>query len=131
MRVLDGSQAWLERGILAMEERERHPTPAPAEAARPVAVALERERAVARRPLAGRASRLAAHARPKSPEPQPRPGEVLIAVHAAGLNHADLLQLRGLYPPPPGESEVPGLECAGVVLEAARSRTRASGPATG
>jgi putative PIG3 family NAD(P)H quinone oxidoreductase len=38
-----------------------------------------------------------------------------VAVRAAGLNRADLLQLRGLYPPPPGESEVPGLECAGVV----------------
>jgi hypothetical protein len=38
VRVLDGKLAWLERGILAMEERERHPTPAPAEAARPVAV---------------------------------------------------------------------------------------------
>jgi alkylation response protein AidB-like acyl-CoA dehydrogenase len=38
VRVLDGSLAWLERGILAMEERERHPSPAPAEAARPVAV---------------------------------------------------------------------------------------------
>jgi NADPH:quinone reductase-like Zn-dependent oxidoreductase len=38
-----------------------------------------------------------------------------VAVRAAGLNRADLLQLRGLYAPPPGESEVPGLECAGVV----------------
>jgi putative PIG3 family NAD(P)H quinone oxidoreductase len=49
------------------------------------------------------------------PEPAISPSEVLIAVRAAGLNRADLLQLRGLYPPPPGESEVPGLECAGVV----------------
>lgn len=49
------------------------------------------------------------------PEPEPGPGEVLVEVRAAGLNRADLLQLRGLYPPPPGESEVPGLECAGVV----------------
>lgn len=49
------------------------------------------------------------------PEPEPGPGEALVAVRAAGLNRADLLQLRGLYPPPPGESEVPGLECAGVV----------------
>ena len=38
LRILDGKLAWLERGILAMEERERHPTLAPAEAARPVAV---------------------------------------------------------------------------------------------
>jgi putative PIG3 family NAD(P)H quinone oxidoreductase len=43
---------------------------------------------------------------------------VLVEVHAAGLNHVDLLQLRGLYPPPAGESEVPGLECAGVIREA-------------
>lgn len=50
------------------------------------------------------------------PDPVPGPGEVLVAVHAAGLNHADLYQLRGTYPPPPGESEVPGLECAGTVL---------------
>lgn len=52
------------------------------------------------------------------PDPVPGPGEVLVAVEAAGLNHADLHQLRGTYPPPPGESAVPGLECAGVVLEA-------------
>jgi putative PIG3 family NAD(P)H quinone oxidoreductase len=52
------------------------------------------------------------------PDPVPGPGEVLVAVEAAGLNHADLFQLRGQYPPPPGESDVPGLECAGVVLEA-------------
>ena len=52
------------------------------------------------------------------PDPVPGPGEVLVAVEAAGLNHADLHQLRGTYPPPPGESDVPGLECAGVVLEA-------------
>lgn len=44
------------------------------------------------------------------------PGEVLVAVEASGLNHADLYQLRGQYPPPPGESQVPGLECAGRVV---------------
>lgn len=52
------------------------------------------------------------------PDPRPGAGEVLVRVEATALNHADLLQLRGLYPPPPGESEVPGLECAGVVEEA-------------
>jgi putative PIG3 family NAD(P)H quinone oxidoreductase len=52
------------------------------------------------------------------PDPSRGPGEVLVEVKAAGLNHADLLQLRGQYPPPPDESKVPGLECAGVVLEA-------------
>lgn len=61
--------------------------------------------------------------RPADPEPRlveiPEPGfsasEVLVGVRAAGLNRADLLQLRGRYPPPPGESAVPGLECAGVI----------------
>jgi len=52
------------------------------------------------------------------PDPVIGPGEVLVAVKAAGLNHADLLQLRGLYPPPPGESKVLGMECAGVIVEA-------------
>lgn len=50
------------------------------------------------------------------PDPVPGPGEVLVAVEAAGVNHADVLQIRGQYPPPPGESEVPGLECAGHVV---------------
>ena len=49
------------------------------------------------------------------PTPAPAPGEVLIAVAAAGVNHADLLQRRGRYPPPPGVSDVPGLEVAGTV----------------
>jgi putative PIG3 family NAD(P)H quinone oxidoreductase len=40
----------------------------------------------------------------------------VLAVHATALNRADLLQLRGLYPPPPGESEVPGLEAAGEIV---------------
>jgi len=52
------------------------------------------------------------------PDPQPGTGEVLIRVRATALNRADLLQLRGLYPPPPGESEVPGLECAGEIIAA-------------
>ena len=49
------------------------------------------------------------------PEPRPATGEVLIRVRATALNRADLLQIRGLYPPPPGESRIPGLECAGEV----------------
>jgi putative PIG3 family NAD(P)H quinone oxidoreductase len=50
-------------------------------------------------------------------DPRPAAGEVRVEVRAAGVNHADLMQLRGHYPPPPGESEVPGLELAGVVVE--------------
>lgn len=49
------------------------------------------------------------------PRPQLKAGEVLIKVHAAALNRADLLQRRGLYPPPPGESDIIGLEVAGTV----------------
>ena len=49
------------------------------------------------------------------PDPIPGPGEVLIDVVAAGVNRADLLQRQGLYPPPPGASEILGLECSGVV----------------
>ncbi len=49
-------------------------------------------------------------------DPRPSRGEVLVQVRAAGLNRADLLQRRGLYPPPPGVREdVPGLELAGEV----------------
>jgi NADPH:quinone reductase-like Zn-dependent oxidoreductase len=48
------------------------------------------------------------------PEPLARPGEMLIRVHAAGINNADLIQRAGHYPPPPGVPEdIPGLECAG------------------
>jgi putative PIG3 family NAD(P)H quinone oxidoreductase len=49
------------------------------------------------------------------PEPLPGPGEVLIAVHTAGVNNADLMQRQGQYPPPAGASPVLGLECSGVV----------------
>ncbi|MDP2228654.1 MAG: NAD(P)H-quinone oxidoreductase [Moraxellaceae bacterium] len=45
----------------------------------------------------------------------PGPGEVLIDVHATAVNRADLLQAAGLYPPPPGASDILGLECAGRV----------------
>ncbi|HEK1008468.1 TPA: NAD(P)H-quinone oxidoreductase [Pseudomonas putida] len=44
-------------------------------------------------------------------------GQVRIRVAAAGLNRADLLQMKGLYPPPPGASPYMGLECAGVIEE--------------
>ena len=41
------------------------------------------------------------------PTPQPAAGELLIRVHAAGVNRADLLQRAGHYPPPPGASDIP------------------------
>ncbi|TWB45172.1 NAD(P)H-quinone oxidoreductase [Nitrospirillum pindoramense] len=49
------------------------------------------------------------------PLPQPGPGQVLIQVAAAGVNRPDCLQRAGLYPPPPGASDLPGLEVAGTV----------------
>ena len=48
--------------------------------------------------------------------PRPVSGEVLVAVEAAGVNRPDVMQRRGLYPPPPGASDVPGLEIAGTVV---------------
>ena len=47
--------------------------------------------------------------------PDPGPGEVLVAVEAAGVNRPDVMQRQGLYPPPPGASDIPGLEIAGTV----------------
>jgi putative PIG3 family NAD(P)H quinone oxidoreductase len=49
------------------------------------------------------------------PDPVPGPGEVVLDVAAAGLNRADLLQRMGFYPPPPGASDVLGMECSGTV----------------
>jgi len=49
------------------------------------------------------------------PDPAPGPGEVLLDVAACAVNRADLLQRRGVYPPPRGTSDVIGLECAGTV----------------
>ncbi len=59
-------------------------------------------------------------------EPKPGPGEVVIDVRAAALNRADLLQRRGLYPPPPGASDILGMECSGVVSEQGHGATRFS-----
>lgn len=54
------------------------------------------------------------------PVPRAGPGEALVRVAAAGVNHPDILQRRGLYPPPPGASDVLGLEIAGEVVEAGK-----------
>ena len=51
------------------------------------------------------------------PEPAMGRNRVLVDVKASALNRADLLQRRGMYPPPPGASEILGLECAGVVAK--------------
>ncbi len=50
------------------------------------------------------------------PVPQPGPGEALIRVAAAGVNRPDVLQRMGFYPPPPGASDLPGLEIAGTIV---------------
>jgi putative PIG3 family NAD(P)H quinone oxidoreductase len=50
-------------------------------------------------------------------KPRPGPGEVLIKVAAAGVNRADLLQRQGNYPPPPGASEIIGMEVSGTIDE--------------
>jgi len=50
------------------------------------------------------------------PVPQPGPGQVLIEVAAAGINRPDVLQRLGRYPPPPGASDIPGLEISGTVV---------------
>src|SRR5437764_10361406 len=62
--------------------------------------------------------------------PQTRPvpaagtGEVLVRVAAAGVNRPDVMQRQGLYPPPPGASEIPGLEIAGRVVALGNGATR-------
>jgi putative PIG3 family NAD(P)H quinone oxidoreductase len=51
------------------------------------------------------------------PDVAPGPGEVLLAVRAAGVNRADLLQAAGHYPPPPGASQILGMEASGVIAQ--------------
>jgi NADPH2:quinone reductase len=58
------------------------------------------------------------------PVPHPRSGEVLIKVAAAGVNGPDIMQRKGLYPAPPGASDLPGLEVSGEVVEAGEGATR-------
>lgn len=55
------------------------------------------------------------------PDPEPQDGQLLVRVRAAGLNGADILQVAGHYPPPPGiPVDIPGLELAGEVVECGR-----------
>ncbi|MGN6149684.1 MAG: alcohol dehydrogenase catalytic domain-containing protein, partial [Rhizomicrobium sp.] len=51
------------------------------------------------------------------PTPKPKAGEVLIKVSAAGLNHADMVQGAGRYPPPPGAPDTLGMEVSGEIAE--------------
>src|SRR5258707_4139909 len=50
------------------------------------------------------------------PVPVPGEGEILVKVAAAGVNRPDVMQRQGLYPPPPGAPDIPGLEVAGEVV---------------
>jgi NADPH2:quinone reductase len=63
-----------------------------------------------------------------APEPRPVPkpgaGEILIKIAAAGVNRPDVMQRMGLYPPPPGASDIPGLEIAGEVVARGPGVTR-------
>jgi putative PIG3 family NAD(P)H quinone oxidoreductase len=61
------------------------------------------------------------------PVPRPGPGEVLVKVAAAGINRPDVLQRLGLYPPPPGASDIPGLEVAGQIVAAGEGVEQAVG----
>ena len=58
------------------------------------------------------------------PVPEPGPGEVLVQVEAAGVNRPDLMQRLGKYPPPPGASDIPGLEIAGTIVSVAEGASR-------
>jgi NADPH:quinone reductase len=61
------------------------------------------------------------------PVPRPGPGEVLVKVAAAGVNRPDILQRRGLYPPPPGAPNILGLEISGTVIEAGEGAEELTG----
>ncbi|MDE2612851.1 MAG: NAD(P)H-quinone oxidoreductase [Burkholderiales bacterium] len=65
------------------------------------------------------------------PDPVPAAGELLVAVQASGVNRPDLLQRKGLYPMPPGVSDLPGLEIAGTVVAGAPADLAAAGLALG
>lgn len=65
------------------------------------------------------------------PAPVPAAGELLIAVQASGVNRPDVLQRKGLYPMPPGVSDLPGLEVAGTVAGGAPEDLAAAGLALG
>ncbi len=57
------------------------------------------------------------------PDPQPEPGEVIIDITATAVNRADLLQRKGNYPPPPGTTDILGLECSGTIVSVGAALT--------
>jgi putative PIG3 family NAD(P)H quinone oxidoreductase len=59
--------------------------------------------------------------------PSPRRGEEVVRLSAAGVNRPDILQRKGLYPPPPGASDIPGLEISGTVVAAGQGATHLIG----
>ena len=61
------------------------------------------------------------------PVPVPGPGEVLIRVAASGINRPDVLQRKGFYAPPPGATDIPGLEVAGVLIDGDAEAMAAAG----
>src|SRR5215218_9322862 len=61
------------------------------------------------------------------PTPRPGKGEVLVKVAAAGVNRPDIVQRKGLYPPPPGASDIPGLEISGTVVAGGQGATHLIG----
>jgi NADPH2:quinone reductase len=65
------------------------------------------------------------------PAPQVGAGELLIQVAAAGVNRPDVLQRKGLYPVPPGASDIPGLEVAGTIVDGDKAAMAAAGFAVG
>ena len=65
------------------------------------------------------------------PAPEPKAGELLIAVQASGINRPDVLQRKGLYPMPPGVSDLPGLEVAGTVAAGSTEDLAVAGLAIG
>lgn len=58
------------------------------------------------------------------PVPRPGPGQILVRVAAAGVNRPDVMQRQGLYPPPPGAPDIPGLEIAGEVVAVGEATAR-------
>jgi len=58
------------------------------------------------------------------PVPQPAAGEILVKIAAAGVNRPDVMQRMGLYPPPQGATDIPGLEIAGEVVARGAGVTR-------